>query len=391
MKKFLLSMAAVACAASMSATSYTVFDISKAGEWAGDANGFGQVVSFGDKKVTITTDKAGCTNELLAPNNNTYAWRVYKSSVAKIVAEGISMKKVVITYDDYSDGKYCVEMALNEGWTGTLAGVEYTLESAGLSELILTANNGQGRIKMIIVSDTDEIGTPEAPTAQEAFNPGGDEPGDDPVLPDGVIYQNTFEQDYDGWTKINDETLSDFNGWKINTNYPACLIANSFWGGENHAADAKIQREFDLTEYADVKLSVEQAFGYDFPTAQIENYRMYIISGENTDYPAFANFPAQKEGKNWTDFVANEFDLSEYDGQKITIGFQYKNDGGSQSRAWELKNFVLSGNKAGAVSGIEADDNAAAVYYNLQGVRVTNPEGGLFIVVKGDKSYKVAL
>lgn len=42
----------------------------------------------------------------------------------------------------------------------------------------------------------------------------------------------------------------------------------------------------------------------------------------------------------------------------------------------------------GSVAGIVAD-NAPAVYYNLQGVRVENPTKGLYIVVKGNKSTKV--
>ncbi len=41
-----------------------------------------------------------------------------------------------------------------------------------------------------------------------------------------------------------------------------------------------------------------------------------------------------------------------------------------------------------AVAGIAAD-NVAAKYYNLQGIAVENPTKGLYIVVKGDKSYKV--
>lgn len=391
MKKFLLSMAAVACAASMSATSYTVFDISRAGQWLGSADGYGQVVSFGDKKVTITTEKAASTSDLVAPNYNSYSWRIYKNSVAKFVAEGITMKTVVITYDDMNDGQYCVTMDLNEGWTGAVDGAEYTLESAGLSELILTASAGQGRVKTVVVSDTDEVSDPQTPTDMVAFDPATGEPGEDPELPEGVIYQNTFELNYEGWDKINDETLGDYSGWKINGSYPACLIANSYYSGANHAANAKIQREFDLAEYSNVKLSVDQAFGYYYPTSQVENFRLYIISGDYTDYPAFANFPAAAPaGKNWTEFANNEFDLSEYDGQKITIGFEYATDG-TTSRAWELKNFVLSGDKAGAVNGIEVDENAPAVYYNLQGVRVANPENGLFIVVKGGKSTKVVL
>ena len=43
-----------------------------------------------------------------------------------------------------------------------------------------------------------------------------------------------------------------------------------------------------------------------------------------------------------------------------------------------------------AVKGIESvDNNAAPVYYNLQGVRVANPNNGIYIQVKGGKATKV--
>ncbi|MDE6007252.1 MAG: hypothetical protein K2G67_06845 [Muribaculaceae bacterium] len=41
------------------------------------------------------------------------------------------------------------------------------------------------------------------------------------------------------------------------------------------------------------------------------------------------------------------------------------------------------------VSNVTLDENAPAVYYNLQGVRVNNVENGLYIVVKGGKTQKV--
>ncbi|MDE6008602.1 MAG: hypothetical protein K2G90_05275 [Muribaculaceae bacterium] len=41
------------------------------------------------------------------------------------------------------------------------------------------------------------------------------------------------------------------------------------------------------------------------------------------------------------------------------------------------------------VKGVEVEENAAPVYYNLQGIRVANPENGVFIVVKGNKVSKV--
>lgn len=40
------------------------------------------------------------------------------------------------------------------------------------------------------------------------------------------------------------------------------------------------------------------------------------------------------------------------------------------------------------IEGVEADENAPAEYYNLQGVRVANPENGLYIVRQGNKVTK---
>lgn len=40
------------------------------------------------------------------------------------------------------------------------------------------------------------------------------------------------------------------------------------------------------------------------------------------------------------------------------------------------------------VDAIDADANAPAVYYNMQGVRVANPEKGMYIVVRGGKATK---
>lgn len=372
MKKFLLSIAAVACAASMSATSYTVFDIANPGTWTGDANGWASTTQAGGKTFNLKTTKADSTTDLISPVANTYAWRVYKGSKVEISTD-FEMKQIVITYDDYNDGQYIGELTLSSSWTGSVDGSVYTVVSSGSSSIEMQAVVKQVRIKTIVVSD--EAGSIDPPVG--------------PELPEGVIYQNTFEENMDGWVKINDESLSDFNGWKINTNNPKCAICNAYYGGSNHPANAKMQYEFDLTDYKNVELSFEQAFGYDFPTAQNDNYRVYVIKGDNTDYLTMANFPAAPESGNWTkEWPVNTFDLSEYDGETIKIGFEYATDG-SKSRAWELKNFILKGDKDTAVESIAADENEAPVYYNLQGVRVANPESGLYIVVKGSKVSKV--
>lgn len=371
MKKFLLGIAALACAASMSAASYTVFDISTPGIWTGDANGWTSTTTAGGQTFVITTNKGASSTDLISPVANTYAWRVYKQSSFTIDAS-FAMKSIVITYDDYNSGQYCVSLDLSAGWTGSLDGTEFTAVSAGLNSVTMTASNGQARIKTVVASDDEGTG-PVTP------------PDQDP----NVVYENTFESSIADWTILNDESLSDFNGWKINNSEtaPKCAICNSYYGGAPHPADSRLQKTFDLTGRTDCELSVAQAFGYDFPTVQVPEYTLYIECNGDTRELAFSNFPAKPESSNWSKFAENTFDLSEFDGETITLGFRYRNDG-SKSGAWELKNFKLTGNTPGSVAGIDAEE-IAPVYYNLQGVRVENPTPGLYIVVKGSKSSKV--
>ena len=53
----------------------------------------------------------------------------------------------------------------------------------------------------------------------------------------------------------------------------------------------------------------------------------------------------------------------------------------------DIQVYPIEYNVTVGVAGIEAE-NAAPVYYNMQGVRVENPANGLFIVVRGDKVVK---
>ena len=54
-------------------------------------------------------------------------------------------------------------------------------------------------------------------------------------------------------------------------------------------------------------------------------------------------------------------------------------------------NLILVVDEGSAVSEIEADENAAVEYFNLQGVKVANPEKGIFIKRQGEKTFKVIL
>lgn len=377
MKKFLLSLAAVACGAmAMNATSYVLFQQPDGKAWEVDGTGFKKVVSSGDVTFTITTDQADSKTKLVNPGDDKYAWRVYKSSKFTITAENFEMKTIEVVFaEPYNDNDYASTWDVNAGWTGTLDGLNYTLVSDGLSTFTAQSNNIQTRIMKLIVSDEKgEISEPETP-----------------ILPEGVIYMNSFQENFDGWTKENDTTLSEYSGWQMNktANAPACVMCNAYYDGANHPADCWLMKEFDLAGYENVTMSVDQAFGWYFPTAQEPNYTVNVrLAGGEWNALTFTNFPVKGNG-NWTSFETNTFDLSEYDGQKIEIGFRYLTDGDT-SRAWELQNFILEGDKTGAVEGVAVDDNAPVVYYNLQGVKVNNPENGIFIQVKGNKVTKIA-
>lgn len=56
-----------------------------------------------------------------------------------------------------------------------------------------------------------------------------------------------------------------------------------------------------------------------------------------------------------------------------------------------LNNIKVFSTGSTAVAEIENETNAPVEYFNLQGVKVSNPENGLFIRVKGNKAEKVVL
>lgn len=210
-----------------------------------------------------------------------------------------------------------------------------------------------------------------------------------PVSP--TVYENTFSSSIADWT-VENKIDNDYKGWKIN-NSPKCAIANSYVNSVNLEADSwLISPELDLTDRTDCQMSVAQGFGFYFPTEQGTEYTVNIKEIGTTDWTVLplTVFPPKKSSGNWSDFADNVFDLSAYNGKKVQIAFRYLTDG-SGSKAWELQNFIVTGTpQAGsAVDELEADENAEAVYYNLQGVKVAEPETGLYIKVQGKKATKV--
>lgn len=68
-----------------------------------------------------------------------------------------------------------------------------------------------------------------------------------------------------------------------------------------------------------------------------------------------------------------------------------KNGASSSQKFYVISDNGSSRNPSTGVEGVEAADEAEAVYYNLQGVRVENPEHGIYVKVVGGKAEKVVL
>lgn len=80
---------------------------------------------------------------------------------------------------------------------------------------------------------------------------------------------------------------------------------------------------------------------------------------------------------------------SEYTGENIIPATDCR--GESREGGNDIGAYQYTESTPGEVTGIEADKNLPAVYYNLQGVKVENPSNGIFIEKRGKSVRKVVI
>ncbi len=194
------------------------------------------------------------------------------------------------------------------------------------------------------------------------------------------------------------ETISgDFEPWTTDTRYG--LKASAYSGGAANASDAVAASPvLDFTKYtAPMTLNYRQALNQfkvngaliDCTDEAIAPYVSIVaqLDGE-TEWTKIGDVNAPT-AFNWNFYDGAEIDLAQFAGKKVKIGFRYVSTT-ECAGTWEIDHVVVKAQKISTgVAEIETAENAPVEYFNLQGVRVANPENGLYIRRQGNKVSKV--
>lgn len=189
---------------------------------------------------------------------------------------------------------------------------------------------------------------------------------------------------------VGDNTLDP---WTYDNRFG--LKGSAYKSGSANATEAiAASPVIDLSNHKDLVLNFRQAAnqykdnGTMIEVSEFPDYAVIVarVAGaEEWAEVAKAKAPASF---SWDFYDNEEIDLSAYNNKKIQIGFKYISTA-TMAGTWEIDNIVVSGKVGTGVAQITVDENVAPVYYNMQGVRVANPEKGLYIEVRGNKSRKV--
>lgn len=142
-------------AASMSATTYTLYSTTQKGTWTANADGteYSTTVKVGEASFELKYLKADYTNKIMDPSSNAN-WRVYKGAAFQITSSTVSMGTVTITM---GDGKVAAVTTSTTGWTmGEVNNSVQIATSDGLKDVVFNASNAQVRILKLEVSDAVE-------------------------------------------------------------------------------------------------------------------------------------------------------------------------------------------------------------------------------------------
>lgn len=192
----------------------------------------------------------------------------------------------------------------------------------------------------------------------------------------------------------------DFQPWSVDDRYGLKATAYVSSTKTSNASDAVAASPvLDFTGYvAPMTLKYRSALNQfkindvliDCTDDAVASYVSVVAKVEgSTEWVKIGSVNAPEEF-GWDFYDATPIDLAQFAGKKVQIGFRYVSTT-ECAGTWEVDNVVvLARAKGAAVDNIITDAADAPVeYYNLQGIRVANPDNGIYIRRQGNKVTKV--
>ena len=211
-----------------------------------------------------------------------------------------------------------------------------------------------------------------------------------------IVWQNT-----DGQIIIDDTNDMDFD---------------DYFMGNNRIKSAKILSEDNPEHYIDVTAqypdslgSVTVTFYYDYTktTETIEltildqygSFRQYEVDVDGYTYLTEEKYDAyglfieyfseeKKDGNTFSSKLVSDVKYDEAHGYPLEISYK-SSFNGKEFTNTSKRVFSDYAQYDAAVENIETDSDAPVEYFNLQGLRVENPENGLYIRRQGSKTTKI--
>lgn len=208
------------------------------------------------------------------------------------------------------------------------------------------------------------------------------------VTETGIPYSESFAEGIGSFVIENEPLPEGLNYvWNYDKSYK-CMKASAYYNKKSYATESwLISPTINLVGVTSADLSFEQAISNHFQGTQEENATLWIKPEGGEWEWIEIGYPEFPEGKNFTQFGKEDISLAKYLGKKILVGFKYTSTA-DIAGTWEIRNFTVTG--VSAIDTIEADDaNLPVEYYNLQGIRVSGDEPGLYIMRQGNKVTKI--
>ena len=364
-----------------------------------------------DKVVITTKDgqyvmnaSSSATNGTFTINGTTATWTAKGTQTSTTITQGGTSghARIVSTYITYTKNagptledpeisfpEASYEVKLGEPFDAPVATAKSdgTITYTSSDESVATVDAETGEVEILAAGTT----TITAKIAATQTYSSGNAQYTISVTDPTVIFK---------WAKGGEEvfTFEQVSGtvqpWSYDSRYG--LKGSAYKNGINACEAIAASPVIDLEGKKEITLNFRNAFN---------NYKVNNNMIDVADFPGkYAFIMVKEEGANdWTELCeptapADEFSWNFYDNdvisldaykdKRIQFGFKYVSTEDCAG-TWEVDNIIVNGKVAVGVANIEAEENVAPVYYNLQGVRVANPQNGLYIQVKGGKSSKV--